>query len=189
MSIEQYRERVSARIRQAVQQTGIDVSALPADAQDRLINTIADNMLLEFDKILSDAEQAGGQAGAPAASNPSPAQPESSDADELILWEGRPFLSLGERYVLTNDRIRLFHGVIGRDVENIELIRLQDIDYHQGVSERIFGIGDIYLHSVDASDPIVTLRNVHDPEAITSAIRKAWLDARKRRGVVYRDIV
>jgi hypothetical protein len=33
------------------------------------------------------------------------------------------------------------------------------------------------------------LRNVHDPEAVTSAIRKAWLDARKRRGVVYRDIV
>jgi uncharacterized membrane protein YdbT with pleckstrin-like domain len=91
--------------------------------------------------------------------------------------------------VLTNDRIRLFNGVVGRRVENVELIRLQDIDYHQGVSERLFGIGDIYLRSVDASDPLVTLRNVHDPEAVTSAIRKAWLDARKRRGVVYRDIV
>ena len=185
MSIEQYRERVSARIRQAVQQTGIDVSALPADTQDRLINTIADNMLLEFDKILSEAEQAEAQSAAPAM----PAQPQPNDAEEQVLWEGRPFLSLGERYVLTNDRIRLFHGVIGRQVENIELIRLQDIDYHQGVSERIFGIGDIYLHSVDASEPLVTLRNVNDPETITSAIRKAWLDARKRRGVVYRDIV
>jgi hypothetical protein len=186
MSIEQYRERVSARIRQAVQQTGIDVSALPADAQDRLINTIADNMLLEFDKILSEEEQAGAQVATQAA--PAQTAPDN-DADEQVLWEGRPFLSLGERYVLTNDRIRLFHGVIGRQVENIELIRLQDIDYHQGVSERIFGIGDIYLHSVDASEPLVTLRNVNDPETITSAIRKAWLDARKRRGVVYRDIV
>jgi len=185
MSIEQYRERVSARIRQAVQQTGIDVSALPADTQDRLINTIADNMLLEFDKILSEAEQAEAQSAAPAM----PAQPQPNDAEEQVLWEGRPFLSLGERYVLTNDRIRLFHGVIGRQVENIELIRLQDIDYHQGVSERIFGIGDIYLRSVDASEPLVTLRNVYDPEAVTSAIRKAWLDARKRRGVVFRDIV
>jgi hypothetical protein len=186
MSIEQYRERVSARIRQAVQQTGIDVSALPADAQDRLVNTIADNMLLEFDKILHEAEAS---AATQAQSSDAPAQFATDDAEEQIVWEGRPFLSLGEHYVLTNDRIRLFHGLVGRSVENIELIRLQDIDYHQGVSERLFGIGDIYLHSVDASDPLVTLRNVHDPEAVTSAIRKAWLDARKRRGVVYRDIV
>lgn len=185
MNIEQYRERVSARIRQAVQQTGIDVSTLPADAQDRLINTIADNMLLEFDKMLSEAEQAGAQP----ATSATPAQTEVDDAVEQILWEGRPFMSLGERYMLTNDRIRIFNGLVGRSVENIELIRLQDIDYHQGVSERIFGIGDIYLHSVDASDPIATLRNVHDPETVTTAIRKAWLDARKRRGVVYRDIV
>ncbi len=186
MSIEQYRERVSMRIRQAVQQTGIDVSGLPADTQDRLINTIADNMLLEFDKILSEEEQAGAQA----AGSTAPANAESAgDADETIIWEGRPFLSLGEHYVVTNDRIRLLHGVVGRSVENIELIRLQDIDYHQGVSERIFGIGDIYLKSVDASDPNVTLRNVHDPEAVTAMIRKAWLDARKRRGVVFRDIV
>lgn len=185
MSIEQYRERVAARIRQAVQQTGIDVAALPADTQERLVNTIADNMLLEFDKILNEAEHAG----APAVTSASPAQAEVDDSAEQILLEIRPFLSIGERYVLTDDRIRLFHGVVGRSVENIELIRLQDIDYHQGVSERIFGIGDIYLHSVDASEPIVMLRNVHDPEAVTTAIRKAWLDARKRRGVVYRDIV
>lgn len=185
MSIEQYRERVSARIRQAVQQTGIDVSALPADTQDRLVNTITDNLLLEFDKMLSEAERAG----TPADANAAPAQAEVDDAAEQVLLEVRPFLSIGERYMLTDDRIRLFHGLVGRSVENIELIRLQDIDYHQGVSERLFGIGDIYLHSVDASEPIVTLRNVHDPETVTTAIRKAWLDARKRRGVVYRDIV
>lgn len=187
MSIEQYRERVSARIRQAVQQTGIDVSVLPAEAQTRLVDTITDNMLLEFDKILSEEEA---QDAAQNAASATPAQSETTnDAEEQILWEGRPFLSLGEHYVLTNDRIRLFNGVVGRRVENIELIRLQDIDYHQGVSERFFNVGDIYLRSVDASDPLVTLRNVHDPEAVTSAIRKAWLDARKRRGVVYRDIV
>jgi hypothetical protein len=33
----------------------------------------------------------------------------------------------------------------------------------------------------------VTLRNVHQPEEVRELIRRAWLDARKRYGVSFRE--
>lgn len=184
MSLEKNRERVAARIRQSIRQSGVDVSAIAPDQEERLVNTLSDGMLLEFDSMLNEMtpKQATSTVVAGAAA-------QGDTHEEEVLWEGRPFLSLGERYQVTNDRIRMFTGLVARDVENVELIRLQDIDYRQGISERIFGIGDIFLHSADVSHPVITLRNVSDPEAVTGIIRKAWLDARKRRGVVFRDIV
>ncbi len=206
MSLEKNRERVAARIRQSIRQSGVDVSAIAPDQEERLVNTVSDGMLLEFDSMLSELATKHAAPDVSASStlaststvSSSPGLPAGTTAagmalaeshGEEILWEGRPFLSLGELYRVTSDRIRMFTGLLARDVENIELIRLQDIDYHQGVSERIFGIGDIYLNSVDASHPVVTLRNVQNPEAVADIIRKAWMESRKRRGVVFRDIV
>jgi hypothetical protein len=177
MAIENHRERVSARVRQAITQSGVDLSALAPGQEERLVNTVTDGVLLELDALLSEA--------APAMPDALSADP--AHAEEQTLWAGRPFLSIGEYYVITDDRIRLFTGLFSRRVENVELVRLQDVDYHQGVSERIFGIGDIYLHSADASDPTITLKNVKDPEAVADIIRKVWLAARKKYGVRFRE--
>ena len=197
MGIEQYRDRVAARVKQAMAQSGVDLSTVPADQQDRLVNVITDNMLFEFDAVLSDGHAQSANAANLAATASTPAStaasssPAEAHADETehIVWEGRPFLSLGVRYVVTSDRIRIFDGLVSRTVENIELMRVQDIDYHQGVSERIFGIGDITITSKDATVPTVMLNNVKDPEVVANTIRTAWIEARKRRGVAFRDFV
>ena len=189
MGIEQHRDRVIGRIKQAIAQSGINLSAIPADQQDRLVNTISDGMLLEFDAIL-DAMHANASSAAPsslAATSTDGAAAQAETHEEQILWEGRPLLSLTERYVVTTDRIRLFSGLLGKNAENIELVRLQDVDYHQGISERVLGIGDITLRSEDANDPVAVLNNVKDPEQVSAIIRKAWLDARKRYGVQFRQ--
>jgi Bacterial PH domain len=186
MGIEQHRDRVIGRIKQAISQSGINMSAIPADQQDRLVNTIGDGMLFEFDAIL-DAMSAAATTTTAAPSTDPAALATSDTHDEQVLWEGRPFLSLTERYVLTTDRIRMFSGLLSKGVENIELVRLQDVDYTQGLSERVLGIGDIALRSADASDPVTMLNNVKDPEQVSALIRKAWLDARKRYGVRFRE--
>ncbi|MCL5997575.1 MAG: PH domain-containing protein [Chloroflexi bacterium] len=183
MGIEQNRDRVVARIRQSFKQSGIDLAALTASQEDRLVNTIADNMLLEFDSMLDEVVPKQGETQK-AVSGDDDTQDRH---EEQVLWEGRPLLSISERYVLTSDRIRLFRGLLSRQVENVELVRLQDVDYHQGVTERLLNIGDIQLHSADASDPVVVLSNVKDPETVNALIRRAWLDARKRYGVVFRE--
>jgi hypothetical protein len=185
MGIEQHRDRVIGRIKQAISQSGVNVTAIPAEQLDRLVNTIGDGMLFEFDAILDKMSAA---ATTSAVSSDEPATLSTGQIhEEQVLWEGRPFLSLTERYVVTTDRIRLFSGLLSKGVENIELVRLQDVDYTQGLSERVLGIGDIALRSADASDPVTVMNNVQDPEGVSAIIRKAWLEARKRYGVRFRE--
>jgi len=77
--------------------------------------------------------------------------------------------------------------MIARDVENFELIRFQDIDLKQTVSERVLGIGDITIRGSDASNQQIVLRNVKEPEAVYETLRRAWLEARKRYGLQFRE--
>ena len=192
MGIEQYRDRVGTRVKQAIAQSGVDLSAVPSGQQERLVGSITDSLLFEIDAIVSDGHEASASLAAPHLVSGAPAGAPAgtlTNETEHIVWEGRPFLSVGVRYVVTSDRIRVFNGLVGRTVDNIELMRIQDIDYHQGVSERIFGIGDITITSADASVPQLVMNNVKDPEAVANAIRTAWIEARKRRGVAFRDFV
>lgn len=172
MTLEQNRARVVAAVWQAIAQSGVDLSSVPRDQQDRLVAAIADNLLPAVNQMLDEV---------------APQVSAEVSGDERILWEGRPFLSITERYVLTTERVRIYRGLIGRSVDDIELVRLQDIDFTQNAGERILGIGDIHLRGADVSTPETTLRNVHQPEEVRELIRRAWLDARKRYGVSFRE--
>ena len=172
MTLEQNRARVIAAVWQAIAQSGVDLSSVPRDQQDRLVAAIADTLLPTVNQMLDEV---------------APRVSAEVSGEERVLWEGRPFLSITERYVLTTERVRIYRGLIGRNIDDIELVRLQDIDFTQNAGERIFGIGDIHLRGADPSTPEVTLRNVHQPEEVRELIRRAWLDARKRYGVSFRE--
>ena len=177
MTIEQIRAKVIGSIWQAVAQSGVDLSALPHDQQENLVSKIADNVMATINSLQEDEikEEVNAEI--------------VDDLDENILWKGRPFLSLVESYLVTTERIKIVRGLLSRDVENFELIRIQDLDYKQGINERIFGIGDIMIRGHDASDPEILLRNVGDPEDVYEILRKAWLDARKRHGLEFREFM
>jgi len=177
MSIEQIRAKVIGSIWQAVAQSGVDLSALPHDQQENLVSKIADNVMATINSLQEDEIKEEVNAGI------------VDDLDENVLWKGRPFLSLVESYLVTNERIKIVRGLLSRDVENFELIRIQDIDYKQGINERVFGIGDIKIRGHDVSDPEILLRNVGDPEGVYEILRKAWLDARKRHGLEFREFM
>ena len=177
MSIEQIRAKVIGSIWQAVAQSGVDLSAIPHDQQENLVSKIADNVMATINSLQED--EIKGEVNAEIV----------DDLDENVLWKGRPFLSLVESYLLTNERIKIVRGLLSRDVENFELIRIQDLDYKQGINERIFGIGDIMIRGHDASDPEILLRNVGDPDDVYEILRKAWLDARKRHGLEFREFM
>jgi hypothetical protein len=172
MTLEQNRARVIAAVWQAIAQSGVDLSSVPRDQQDRLVAAIADTLLPTVNQMLDEV---------------APRVSAEVSGEERVLWEGRPFLSITERYVLTTERVRIYRGLIGRNIDDIELVRLQDIDFTQNAGERMFGIGDIHLRGADPSTPEVTLRNVHQPEEVRELIRRAWLDARKRYGVSFRE--
>jgi hypothetical protein len=178
MTLENNRAKLTASIWQAIAQSGVDLSAVPQEEQEKLVRKIADNVLVSLDQLLDEV----------ATEQLTEVDEEEVDEHaEQILWEGRPFLSLVESYHLTSERIKIRHGLVGRNIENFELIRIQDIDWTQGVSERMFGIGDINIQGQDASNPQITLRNVRDPEAVYESLRRAWLEARKRHGLQFRE--
>ena len=175
MNIEQTRAQVISSIWQAIAQSGVDLSSLPQEEQQKLVNTVANQLLLTVNGILDEV------------SAPDPPTEPANEFDEQELWKGRPFLSISETYLLTNERLRITKGLFGRDVENYELIRLQDINLSQGLSERLLNIGDIHLRGHDPSNPEVVLRNISKPEEVYEILRRAWLAARKSHGLLFRE--
>lgn len=175
MSIEKTRSQIVASIWQAIAQSEGDLSGLPKEQQDDMVNKITDQVMLTMNSLLDEESE--------------PPTVELDELDERIVWQGRPFLSLVESYVLTNERLKIVKGLLSRDVENFELIRVQDIDMSQDVSDRILGIGDIEIKGEDPSNPEVVLRNVSDPEDVYETLRRAWLEARKRHGLEFREFM
>lgn len=181
MTIDNTRAQIIARIWQAVAQSGVDLSSIPQAQQEILMSKIADQLMLTLDQMLEEAsiDQA--------ASLTAQATSAPGDFEEQVLWEGRPFLSLIEHYTITNDRIKVVHGFLGKDIENFELVRIQDLDMTRGITERVLNLGDIDIRGQDPSDPKITLRNISDPEAVYELLRKTWLEARKRHGLQFRE--
>jgi len=176
MAIEKIHAQVTGSIWQAVAQSGVDLSAVPAEQQQKLVAKIAENVMLAVDAALEEAEP-----------KPDLETHEEDEFGEKVLWEGRPFMSLVESYVLTSERLKIRTGMMARNIENFELIRIQDLDYKQGVTERMLGIGDIQIRGHDPSDPTIVLRNVSKPEDVYEILRRAWLEARKRHGLQFRE--
>ena len=181
MAIDKIRSQIISAIWQAVSQSGIDLSAVAKPDQEKLVSQIADTLMITMDGLLEESVIESNKA-AKIQEDQTP-----GDNDEIDLWEGRPFLSLVERYLITSERLKIVRGLLSRHVENFELIRIQDIDFKQGVSERIVGVGDLTIRGHDASDPEIVLRNIPDPEKVYEILRKAWLEARKRHGLQFRE--
>lgn len=175
MSIDQTRAQVISSVWQAIAQSGVDLTSVPQDQQEKLVGKIADNLLMAVNAMLDEEEPLTVE------------EDEVDENDEKVLWKGRPFLSLVENYTVTTERLKIITGLMARHVENFELIRIQDIDFKQGMTERMFGIGDITIRGHDPSNPEIKLRNVSKPEEVYEIMRRAWLEARKRHGLQFRE--
>jgi len=171
MSIEQIKTQARERIWKSIAQSGHAITTIPKKDLEVLVNAILDGALTLVDASLEDAGLPGRQE-IPAG--------DISDSDEKILWEGRPFLSATTSYQITTERVRIIRGLLGKDRDDIELIRIQDIDFQQSLTERVLGIGDILIISADPSLPESKLSNVKQPEAVHEILRRAMINARKR---------
>ncbi len=113
--------------------------------------------------------------------------PPASHTDEVLLWRGRPYMTIGRIYELTTQRLRLIHGVVSNEIDEIELVRVRDTRVTQNVGERMFDIGDVTIFSGDATSPEKVLYNIKDPVTVRELIRKAVYEERERRRMLYRE--
>lgn len=178
MTIKEAQARIKARVWQTVAQTDLDLSALDKTTLESFVDLVTESAMLEIDSELD------------VSSLKKPQNHEDEDDDEFgeqILWQGRPLLSLVYYYTVTNERIKITSGLLGKVHENVELIRVQDIDHSQTFGERLLKIGDITIRSHDPSHPEIVLRNVQDPSGVYEILRRAVLEARKRHNFSYRE--
>jgi len=178
MSITEAQARVKSRIWQAIAQEGVDLSGLKKDDLNALVDIVTEAALLEMDEMMSHSLEA---------EKVSELEQVLNDGDEDILWEGRPFLSLTLHYRITDERVLVTEGLLGKTTENIELIRIQDMAHKQSFSERLINIGDITIRSHDSSNPTFQLKNITNPEEVHEILRRAVLSARKKHNFTYRE--
>jgi Bacterial PH domain len=187
MQRDQIRQIVATQVYQSLADSKIQLTAIPQDQLQALVNSLADGFFAAFAAV----EEAG-IAPPPAMSMaPRPAaapQPQAPHAEEL-LWRGRPYLTIGTIYELTNQRLRIITGILGNHVEELELLRVHDTKVKQHLGERALNVGDITIFADDSSTPTVVLSNVTDPMEVREMIRKAVLEERQRRGVAYREVM
>lgn len=178
MTPNEAQSRVKASVWKALAQADVDLSSLPKGDQETLVEIVTNAALMEIDREIGAELNVNKK---------SMLSPEEDQKGEKVLWEGRPFLSVSTNYIITTERVRLIQGVLGKDREDIELIRIQDIDQKQSLRERLLNLGDIVIRGHDTSNPRVVLNNITNPQEVHELLRRAILDARKRYGLTYRE--
>jgi len=178
MNRQEVRNAVTSQFYQSLADSGVKVDAIPQAQLQAVVNALADGVFAALNSI----EDEGDRAIAPAAlPNNDPA------AEEELLWSGRPYLSIGIRYELTSQRLRVIRGLLGRSVEEVELVRVRDTSVRQHMGERMVNVGDVTIVSNDPSNPEYTLNNITNPADVRELIRRATLAEKQRRGLSYRE--
>lgn len=180
MQKQELQRAISARFHQSLADSGVQVTAIPQDQLQAIVNALADGIIEALDVL--DDDEADTPMPLPVANQSAPAGNE-----EVVLWTGKPYLSIGVRYELTTQRLRIIRGLLGRSVEEVELVRVRDTSVTQHVGERALNVGDIEVMSNDPSNPSFKLHNVKRANEVRELIRKAVMDERARRGFAYRE--
>lgn len=145
-----------------------------------------------------------------------PSRSQSQEAAEQIVWKGHPsqwsnfgtfvaaviffwlllipvlvaiykyLVTKSMRITLTSERLRLEWGVLGKNLEEVELYRVRDTSFRQSIVERTLGLGTVTICTADRSTPMLHLRAIHEPREVREQIRQNAERMRQKRGV--RDI-
>lgn len=176
MNRDQVRDIVNRTFYSSLEESKTDLNALPPGQLQGLVRAMSDAMFA----VLEELEETPPVVPAEAAADDAP-------EEERVLWSGRPFMTLRVRYELTSQRLRIYRGLVGRAIEEIDLVRVRDTKVKQHAGERALNIGDITVLSSDKSSPELVLHNVDSPLEVREMIRKTYLAEQERRGLRYRE--
>lgn len=76
-----------------------------------------------------------------------------------------------QKYVLTNQRLFTYTGVLNKLTDELELYRVRDTKFIEPFFLRIFGLGIIEIHSSDSSTPFVYIQAVKNGREIREQLR------------------
>jgi hypothetical protein len=110
----------------------------------------------------------------------------------LVVWGALALVLLYRRltvgYRLTT--FRFFHdtGLLSRTGNRVEVIDIDDVTVHQGLIERMFGVGTILVRSSDTTDPELSLPGIDDAKRVADLIDGTRRAERQRRGMFMENV-
>ena len=85
------------------------------------------------------------------------------------------------RYRLSEDRLFLEKGFLNIEADEVLLYRVRDLELNLKLTQRIFGVGTVRIHSSDHSLPLLELTNVKKPREVKELIHKSVEAAKEAR--------
>jgi uncharacterized membrane protein YdbT with pleckstrin-like domain len=80
---------------------------------------------------------------------------------------------VGTKYLLTNQRLRISRGIVRKNVQETRLDRVQNVNYNQGVLDRMFGVGTVDFDTAGTDDSEFRFEWINDPESVVRAVDNA----------------
>jgi uncharacterized membrane protein YdbT with pleckstrin-like domain len=76
-------------------------------------------------------------------------------------------------YTITDRRLNIKRGIIARKVQETRLQRVQNVNFSQGVYERIMQIGDVDFDTAGTDDSNFVFAGVAQPEQVVEQVDRA----------------
>ena len=82
------------------------------------------------------------------------------------------------KYLITTQRLRISRGIVSKKVQETRLERVQNVNYEQGVIDRLLGVGTVDFDTAGSDDSEFRFEWVNEPEQVVRAVDRASEEAR-----------
>lgn len=100
-----------------------------------------------------------------------------------LLWLYYYVRSVGTRYVITTQRIKLQHGLLSQVQESLELFRIDHFELRKPLGARLLGHASLHVYSSDAELENFSIYGIPGLEALADKLREYQLRERSRRSL------
>jgi membrane protein YdbS with pleckstrin-like domain len=98
----------------------------------------------------------------------------------VVIGSRVAWIVFSTRYRLTTERLFIARGILHQTIDQIELVRVDDIRLTRSVVDRIFGLGTIQVLSTDFTDESTEIVGIADAENVAELVRSQMRTARRR---------
>jgi membrane protein YdbS with pleckstrin-like domain len=107
----------------------------------------------------------------------------------LLIWfSWRALTWRTTHFVITSDRVIYRSGVFAKRGIQIPIERVNNVNFHQGIFERIVGAGDLLIESA-GTDGQQRFTDVRHPDIIQNLIHAAMDEGERRSAAMYGSVV
>jgi|SRR5215218_3093952 len=85
---------------------------------------------------------------------------------------------IATKYLITTQRLRISKGILRKKVQETRLERVQNVNYEQGLIDRMLRVGNVDFDTAGTDDSEFRFEWVNNPEGVVRAVDQAVEEAR-----------